>query len=117
MTLVREVLSMMEVNMKKVWICLAENANGNLTGYFFSIVAKIKDYIHNFIACPAAKVFWWLRWRRLLMEDVNKMIQYCFTLEQQRRVTRSKYLSGKGYAVLEEEDSDNIINAVSKEGI
>jgi hypothetical protein len=45
------------------------------------------------------------------------MIRYCFTLEQQKRVTRSKYLSTKGYAVLTEEDSNDIINATLSDGI
>jgi hypothetical protein len=33
---VREVFEMMEVQKKKVWICLAKNANGSITGYFSS---------------------------------------------------------------------------------
>jgi hypothetical protein len=42
---------------------------------------------------------------------------YCFTLQQQKRVTRSKYFLTKGYALLTEEDLDNLINAVSSKGI
>ncbi len=45
------------------------------------------------------------------------MIKYCFTLKQQKRVNWSKYLSTKGYVILTEEDSDNIINLVSSKGI
>jgi hypothetical protein len=45
------------------------------------------------------------------------MIRYCFTLEQQKRVTQSKYLSDKGYAVVTEGDSDVIINATSSNRI
>ncbi len=95
-TLIREVFEMMEVQKKKVWICIAENANRSFTGYFSSVVAEIKDYVQNFITCLAVQVFWWLlrRWclPLCLMEDVNKLIQYRSTLEQQRRVTMSKYL-------------------------
>jgi hypothetical protein len=61
--LVKEVFSMMEVKKMKVWICLSENANGSFTGYFSSVIAEIKDYVQNFITCPAAQVFWWLRGR------------------------------------------------------
>jgi hypothetical protein len=45
------------------------------------------------------------------------MIRYCFTLEQQKRVTRLKYLSTKGYAMLTKEDSNDIIHATSSNGI
>ncbi len=115
--LVKEVFAMMEVKKKKVWNCLSKNTNGSFTGYFSSMVAEIKDYVQNFITCPMAQVFWWLRRRGCLTNDVNRMIRYCFTLKQQKRVTRSKYLSTKGFAVLTEEDLDDIINAVSRDGI
>jgi hypothetical protein len=45
------------------------------------------------------------------------MVRYCFMLNQQEKITRSKYISDKGYVVLDETDSDNIINAVAREGI
>jgi hypothetical protein len=115
--LVREVFEMMEVQMKKIWICPAKNANGGISGYFSSIVAEIKDYVQNFITCPVVQVYWWLQRRGCLLEDINKLIRYCFTLKQQKRVTRLKYLLTKGYAILTEEDSDDIINAVSSKGI
>ncbi len=81
------------------------------------MVAEIKNYVQNIITCPAAQVFWWLRCQGCLTHDVNRMIRYCFTPEQQKWVTRSKYLSTKGSVVLTEEDSDDIINAVFRNGI
>jgi hypothetical protein len=60
-TLVKEDFNMMEIKKKNVWICLSENTNGSFTGYFFSLVAEIKDYGQNFITWPAGQVFWWLR--------------------------------------------------------
>ena len=45
------------------------------------------------------------------------MVCHCFTLDQQQKITKSKYVSEKGYAVLDEKDSDDIINAVAGEGI
>jgi hypothetical protein len=89
-TLVKEVFAMMEVKKKKVLICLSENTNGSFTGYFSSMDMEIKDYVQNFITCPTAQVFWWLRCRGCLTNDMNRMIRYCFTLKQQKRVTRSK---------------------------
>ncbi len=41
------------------------------------------------------------------------MICPCFTLDQQQKVTISKYIADKGYAILDEADSDNIINTVA----
>jgi hypothetical protein len=116
-TSVKEVFAMMKVKKKKVWICLSKNTNGSFTGYFSSMVMKINDYVQNFITCPTTQVFWWLRRRGCLTNDVNRMIQYYFTLKQQKRVTWSKYLSTKGYAVLTEEDLDDIINAIFRNGI
>ncbi len=38
-------------------------------------------------------------------------------LDQQQNITKSKYIPNKGYAVLDESNSDDIINAVEEEGI
>jgi hypothetical protein len=45
------------------------------------------------------------------------MVRHCFTLNQQQKITKSKYVSTKGYAVLDKANSDDIINAVAGEGI
>jgi hypothetical protein len=62
-------------------------------------------------------LYWWLRQRGCLAEDVNRMVRHCFTLNQQQKITKSKYAFAKGYAVLDEAISDDIINAVAGEGI
>jgi hypothetical protein len=108
---------MMEVNSRKVWICLAKGSNGKYTGYFLSVVESINDHIKNFMACSGAQVYWWLRQRGCLAEDVNRMVRHCFTLDQQQKITKSKYIPDKGYAVLDELNSDDVINAVEEEGI
>jgi hypothetical protein len=41
------------------------------------------------------------------------MIRHCFTLDQQQKVTKSKYIADKGYTILNKADSDNIINTVA----
>ena len=101
----------MEVKSRKVWICLAKGSTGKYTGYFSSVVESINDHVKNFVACPGAQVYWWLRRRGCLAEDVNRMIRHCFTLDQQQKITKSKYMPNKGYAVLDESNSDDIINA------
>jgi hypothetical protein len=45
------------------------------------------------------------------------MVRHCFMLDQQQKINKSKYVSDKGYAVLDKANSDNIINAVAGEGI
>jgi len=116
-TSLREVVCMMEVNSRKVWICLAKGSNGKYTGYFLSVVESINDHVKNFVACPGAQVYWWLRRRGCLAEDVNQMVRHCFTLDQQQKITKLKYIPDKGYAVLVESNSDNIINAAAEVGI
>jgi hypothetical protein len=71
----------------------------------------------NFVTCPGAQVYWWLRRRGCLAEDINRMVHHCFTLDQQQKITKSKYVSDRGYAVLDETDLDDIINTVAGEGI
>ncbi len=77
-TTVREIFSMMMVNNRlkahKMWICLSTGANGMTTGYFSSIVLAIRDHVAAFIMCPTAQVYWWLRRRGCLMEDINCLI-------------------------------------------
>ena len=45
------------------------------------------------------------------------MARHCFTLDQQQKITESKYIPNKGYAVLDESNSDDIINTAAEEGI
>jgi hypothetical protein len=116
-TSLREIFRMMEVEGRKVWICMARGSKRNYTGYFSSVVTLISTHVTNFVACPGAQVYWWLRRRGCLAEDVNKLVRHCFTLDQQQKITKSKYVSKKGYAILDEKDSDNIINAATGEGI
>jgi hypothetical protein len=85
--------------------------------YFSRVVESIDVHAMNFVACPGAQVYWWLRQRGCLAEDVNRMVRHCFMLDQQQKITKSKYIFDKGYAVLDEANSDDIINAVAGEGI
>jgi hypothetical protein len=101
----------------KVWICLSTGTNGMTTGYFSSIVPEIRDHVAAFTMCPAAHVYWWLRRRGCLAEDVNCLIRHCFTISQQQKVTTSKYMKDLGYAVVNDQDADNIINAATTQGI
>ena len=57
-TLVREMFSLMEINEKKVWICLSTGSNGMSTGYFLSIVDDIKEHMAAFVLCLGAQVYW-----------------------------------------------------------
>ena len=41
------------------------------------------------------------------------MIRHCFTLDQQQKVTKSKYIANRGFAVLNDTELDDIINAVA----
>jgi hypothetical protein len=81
------------------------------------MVTSISTHVTNFVACPGAQVYWWLRRRGCLVDDVNKLVRHCFTLVQQQKITKSKYVSKKGYAILDDKDSDDIINAATGEGI
>ncbi len=73
-TTVKEIFSMMMINEHKVWICLSTGTNGMTTGYFSSIAPAIRDHVAAFVLCPAAQVYWWLRRRGCLTEDVNRLI-------------------------------------------
>jgi hypothetical protein len=103
-TSLRDVFRMMEVDGRKVWICMARESNRKYTGYFSSIVESINAHVMNFVACLGAQVYWWLRQRGCLVEDVNQMVRHCFTLDQQQKITKTKYVSKKGYAVLDKKD-------------
>jgi hypothetical protein len=126
-TTIKEIFSMMTLpnpsqrpgqpSTHKVWICLSMGTNGMTTGYFSSIVPEIQDHVAAFTMCPAAQVYWWLRRRGCLMEDVNCLIRHCFTISQQQRVTKSRYMKVLSYAVVDDQDADNIINAAATQGI
>jgi hypothetical protein len=83
------------------------------------LCCQYSDCIHITVSGSDNKVVfdWWLQRRGCLAEDVNTMVRHCFTLDQQQRITKSKYVSDRGYAVLDETNSDDIINTVAGEGI
>jgi len=116
-TSIREIFNLMEIQGHKVWICVSTGLNGMTTGYFSSVVHDISDHVAAFVACPGAQVYWWLRRRGCLTEDINRLIRHCFTLSQQQKVTASKYLKDLGHAVVDRKDGDDIIQASSSIGI
>jgi hypothetical protein len=84
-TSLMDIFWMMEVGGRKVWICMARGSKGNYTGYFSSVVTLISAHVTNFVACLGAQVYWWLRQRGCLAEDVNKLVRHCFMLDQQQK--------------------------------
>jgi hypothetical protein len=100
----------------KVWICLSTGTYGMTTGYFSSVFPDIRDHVAAFIMCPTAQVYWWLLYRGCLRDDINR-IRHCFTISQQQKVTKSKYKKEKGYAIVDNEGADDIINAAVTQGI
>jgi hypothetical protein len=60
-TSLRDIFQIIKVEGRKVWICMARGSKGNYTGYFSSMVTLISAHITNFVACPGAQVYWWLR--------------------------------------------------------
>ncbi len=56
-----------------------------------------------------------------MSDSLTKKVKQTDTIllhyQEQKKVTRLKYLSTKGYAVLTEEDLDDIINEGSSKGI
>ena len=116
-TSVWDIFNLMELNNKKVWICLSTGSNGMTTGYFSSVVQELSEHVAAFITCPGAQVYWWLRRRGCITANVNKLIRHCFTLSQQQKVSSSKYLKDLGHAVVDTTDGDDIIQASNLEGI
>ncbi len=41
------------------------------TGYFSSVVEEIKAHVAAFIQCPAAQVYYWLKRKRCIGEDIT----------------------------------------------
>jgi hypothetical protein len=109
-TSVKEIFSMMEHNGKKVWICLSTGMNGMSTGYFSSLwwrlssCAQLSKYTGGF---AIGAVSW-------IMEDVNKLIQHCFTLSQQQKVTKSKYIKEEGHAMIDQMRTTSLMHRQPK---
>jgi hypothetical protein len=116
-TSVREVFSLMEINEKKVWICLSTGSNGMSTGYISSVAKDIKQHVAAFVQCPGAQVYWGLQKMGCVTEDMNRLIRHCFTLSQQQKITKSKYLKELGHAAVDQSNADDIINAATTQGI
>jgi len=61
-------------------------------------------------------VYYWVILKGCIGDDVNRLIRKCFTVEQQQKVTKSKYIKEKGITVMKDSDEDDIINAANKTG-
>ncbi len=85
-TSVQEIFSLMEINHKKVWICLSTGSNGMSTGYFPSVVQEIYEHVAAFIAYPGAQVYWWLGQQGCITANVNKVIRHCFSTAKSHEV-------------------------------
>ncbi len=72
-------------------------SNRMSTGYFSSVVEDIKEHVAAFVQCPGVQVFWWLCRRGCIAKDINCLIRHCFTLSQQQKVAKSKYLKDLGH--------------------
>ena len=112
-----DILQLMEVAEKKVWLCVTRESNGIHTGYFSSVVEEIKAHVAAFIRCPTAQVYYWLKRKGCIGEDVDRLIRMCFRVEQQQKVAKSKYLKERGVVVMKESEEDNIINVANKTGL
>ncbi len=112
-----EILNLMEINDKKVQICLSTGSNSMSRGYFSSVVQEIFKHVAVFIACLGTQVYWWLRRCGCIATDINNLIRHCFTISQQQKVTLSKYFKDFGHAVGDRTDGDNIIHASTSEDI
>jgi hypothetical protein len=55
--------------------------------------------------------------KRMHHRGHNQLIRHCFTLSQQQKVTKSKYLKDLGHAAIDQSDVDDIINAATTQGI
>ena len=69
-----DMLRMMEIADMKVWLCVTRESNGIHTGYFSSVVEEIKACVAAFIRCPAAQVYYWLKRKGCIGDDVNCLI-------------------------------------------
>jgi hypothetical protein len=86
-------------------------------GYFSSVVEEIKEHMAAYILCQGAQVYWWLRRRGYVTDHVNHLIRHYFTLSQQQKVTKSKYLKDLGHTIIDQTDTKDIINAATTQGI
>jgi hypothetical protein len=77
---VQEIFNLMEINDKKVWICMSTGSNGMSMGFFSSVVQEISEHIAAFIACPGTQVYWWIRHCGCITANINNLIRHCFTL-------------------------------------
>lgn len=84
---------------------------------FLSVVEEVKTHVAAFIRFPVAKIYYWLKCKGYLGEDISCLIRKCFTVDQQQKVTKSMYIKEKGFAVMKDSDENDIINAANNSGL
>ena len=84
---------------------------------FLSVLEEVKTQVAAFIRFPVAKIYYWLKCKGYLGEDISCLIRKCFTVDRQQKVTKSKYIKEKGFAVMKDSDENNIINAANNSGL
>ena len=107
---VQNIMRYKTLNGDKVWLSAIPKACGGVTGYFSCVLPGIKKYIEHWTLCPAAQIFWFLLRKDCNKEDVKKMIQGSFSIDEQRKVTRSRYSKSLGFAVVDNGSGMDITN-------
>jgi len=102
-----------------LWVCLSKGHgnNGVYTGYFMSTVVIVRLHVSEFIKCPAANVFWYLLRQGCKKEDVIRMIRGTFTIEEQQKVSNSRWSKSRMCAIVNAGEMDDICAAVKAAGI
>ena len=92
-------------------MCVVEGYNGLVCGFFSSVDHGIKDHIPLIRTTIAAQLYYFLIKRGCTGESIKRMFNKVFTMDQNRKVTGSKFSKKTGMAVVKEEEGDDIIRA------
>ena len=57
---IRHVLMYDKIEGEPVWTFIIKGDDGAYKGYFPSVAEPIKQYVQEFVSCPAAQIFWFL---------------------------------------------------------
>jgi hypothetical protein len=106
---VRDVMMAMEVEGEDMWVSLLKSTKGKYTGHFSGVMPAIQAHVTQWAEAPAANIYWYLLKHGCVKADVIKLIKQSFTIDEQRKVTNSRWSNSRKMAVIDDTATNSIL--------
>ena len=112
--LVQSVMKYETLDEENIWLAKITRDSGGVTGYFSCVLPEINTYTKEWTQFPPAQIYWFLICKGYKIEDVVRMIQGSFFIDEQMKVSKSRWSKSLRIAVVDNGDGMDSTNVAKK---